>query len=72
MPVWEGPSLARAAMAVTGRTRWAQAALGCAAGKEELFWALWLQGCAEPPPWGARTCLGVDVTLCPADPQAGF
>lgn len=71
MPVGEGLSLARAVMAVTGRTRWAQAALGRAAGKEELFWALRLQGCAKPPPWGARTCLGVGVTFCPADPQAG-
>jgi len=69
IPVWKGPSAARAAMAVTGRTRWAQAALGHAPGKDELSGALWLQGCAEPLWWGARSRWGWAQHLCPAEPS---
>lgn len=68
IPVWKGPSAARAALAVTGRARWAQAAPGCAPGQDELFWALRLQGCAEPLPWGAKSRLGVGTTPLPSRP----
>lgn len=66
IPVWKGPSAARAMIAVTGRTRWAQAGLGHGLGKDELFWALQLQGCAEPLQWRARSCLGVDTMHLPS------
>lgn len=64
--VWKGPSAARAVIAVTDRTKRAQAALGHALGKDELFWALRLQGCAEPLQWGTRSRLGVGAMPLPS------
>lgn len=49
IPVWKGPCSSEGSDHGDGQNQVGPGALGRSLGKDELFWALRLRGCAERP-----------------------